>query len=179
MTINLIPPKIKKEKELIKIASLSLSALFVIILLLIVFSGTVYLSDNLVKANLTDIEKQISEQDSSLLTLEPTQKKIDLINSKLEKIDATTAARPIWSNIIKDLASDTPQNLKINTLSMDANTGKIDLTGITETRRDIAAFKEKLEASKFFKNVTFSTSSLAAETSSYSFSLSCELENKK
>lgn len=179
MTINLLPPAIKQEKEYRKILSFVSYFLSCLFIILILFTAVVYLADMSIVTDINKNAKEIVRQEDTLKGLEDTSKKVDIINSKLDKISSIDSNKVIWSNVIKDLANDTPQNVQITTLSLDKETNKIQLTGSAATRRDIASFKEKLEASKYFKNVTFSTSSHSVESDTFTFSLSSELESIK
>lgn len=179
MTINLLPPKLKQEKEFKKISKTVVLFLSFLFLILIGFTASIYFADQQVKGKSRNDNDKISEEEASLLKLKPIETKVNIINSKLDKISQIDSKRAYWSVLIKDLAGDTPQKVQIKTLSADKNTNRIDITGSAQTRRDIAAFKEKLEASNYFKNVTFYTSSLETQSNEYTFTMSCELENLK
>ena len=179
MTINLLPPKLKKEREgkrLLRLLNVLLSFSF---LILFVFTVIIYTANLSVVAQISKDKEAIDKQTISLKALSTTEQKIETINSKLDKMIQIDSSRAIWSNVIKDLANDTPTKVQIKALSLNKDTNKIELSGSASTRRDIAAFKDKLEESKYFKNVTFYTSSHTVESDSYSFNLSAELENSK
>lgn len=179
MTINLLPPNLKKEKEYIKIFHALVVFFVSIFLILVLATASIFLADLEISSQSNKNNDELSNQEATLKKLEPVKSKVDIINSKLDKISQIDSTRAFWSNIIKDLANDTPQKVQIKTLSLDKTTNKIDFSGLALTRRDIAAFKEKLEASKYFMNVTFYTSSLDTQTENYSFNMSCELESIK
>lgn len=179
MTINLLPPKLKKEKELKRFFNLAVISLSLIFIILLLFTGIIYSADLSTKNQISKTDSDILEQTVTLKKLSTTEQKVGVINSKLDKIGQIDSARVIWSNVIKDMANDTPQKVQIKTLSMNKETNKVELSGSAATRRDIAAFKDKIEESKYFKNVTFYTSSHSTETDSYSFNMSCELESIK
>lgn len=179
MTINLLPPNIKKVKEYQKILSFISYFFACIFLILIFFTVIVYIADMSIITDINKNSKEITSQEATLKSLEDISEKVIVINSKLDKISQVDTNRVIWSNVLKDLANDTPKNLQIASLSLDKESSKIQLTGSAATRRDIASFKEKLEASKYFKNVTFSTSSHSVESDTFSFNLSAELESIK
>lgn len=179
MTINLLPPKLKKEREgkrLLRILNIFFSFSF---LILFIFTVIIYTANISAIGQISKDKIDIANQNATLKTLSTTEQKVVTINSKLDRIGQIDGSRAIWSNVIKDLANDTPTKVQIKALALNKETNKIDLSGSASTRRDIAAFKDKLEESKYFKNVTFYTSSHTVESDSYSFNLSAELENSK
>lgn len=179
MTINLLPPSIKQEKEYRKILNYIFYFLSCTLIILIFFVAIIYIADMSILVDIDKNKKETTSQDETLKGLAETSDKVDIINSKLDKISQIDSSKVIWSNVIKDLANDTPKNVQITTLSLEKDTNKVQMTGSAATRRDIASFKEKLEASKYFKNVTFSTSSHSVESDTFSFNLFSELENIK
>ena len=179
MAINLIPPQLKKEKRLGKNLNLVFIGLSVVFLMLIITTGTIYSADFLVKKDLKDIENKVNEQIFTLSKYKDIEENVEIVNSKLEKIDSKYNDRILWSNILTELTNTTPENLQIKTLSVSSDNGNIALTGYAETRRDIAKLKEKMESSKYFKNVTFTTSVHKSDTNNFSYNLSSELEEIK
>lgn len=179
MTINLIPPQLKKEKQIKRVANLCLFALEMILVVLIFVSIAIFLANYFCKKDISSVRARILDQEITIAKYKDLEDKTSETNQKLDKIDKAMKEKTIWSNIITDLANDTPQRLQIKTLSASKDTNKITLTGIAETRREIASFKEKLEKSNYFKNVTFYSSVYNNEGSNFSFNLSCELENYK
>lgn len=179
MTINLIPPKLKKEKDFKKILKLVSESLVIIFFMMILVTFTVFAVDFLTKKDTAKLEKDIKTQEDQLVTYKDIESRVTVANSKLEKIDAINSSRILWTTVLKDLANDTPKNVQMKSIAADASTGKITIAGIAATRRDIALLKEKTEESKFFKNVTFYSSSYNTTDDNYSFNLSCELENTK
>lgn len=179
MTINLIPPKFKKEKERQKVISLVFSSVILISSMVLILSAIIYIANYFTEKNIDLVSKQIEAEDSKLQQFSGLLKKINSANAKLQKIDLINSDRVLWNNVIGELANDTPQKLKIKSLSLDKETQKITLAGVAETRRDIAQFKEKLEESNFFKSVTFYSSAYNTGENSYSFNLTAEMEKTK
>ena len=177
MTINLIPPKLKQEKEFRKTSGIFFTFLNIILVVLMIVTGTCFAANYFYKKDLSKIRTEINDQKLVLSKYTDLKKEVSTINSKLDIINNIDVTRALWSNIVTELGRCTPTEVQVKTLTSKNN--KITLTGNAATRRDIAKFKEKLEASKNFKNVIFTSSSLNSETNDYGFDLNCELEEIK
>ena len=177
MTINLIPPKLKKEKEFRKTSGIFVVFLNIILIVLLIVTGTCFAANYYYKKDLNNIKDQINEQQLVLAKYKDLKVEVATVNSKLDIINNIDTTRVLWSNIVAELGRCTPTEVQINTFTSKDN--KITLTGSAATRRDIAKFKEKLESSKNFQNVVFTSSSLNETTNDYGFDLSCELEEIK
>lgn len=179
MTINLIPPKLKKEKEINKISRLFFAAFFIVNAIIAIGAIGLMSLNQLSQMELESSNNKIAEQEKLLASLEETSKKVESMNQKLEDINKINKEKTSWSQIITEIAKDTPEKLQIKSLSAtNNNNSKINLTGSASSRRDIALFKEKLENSNYFENVIFSTSSFTQETEDFNFNLSCELKKQ-
>lgn len=148
-----------------------------ILLILLAISAFAYIQNYTLKNDLKNTQAKIDDRNGSLIKYMDLQKKIDTANSKLVLLKDISTDKYIWSVLIKDLAASTPTVVAIKSLSIGGDSKNVTLTGTAETRRDIAKFKEKLELSKYFKNVVFSSSSLNGEANDYNFSLTAELES--
>lgn len=177
MTINLIPPKFKKENEFRKTSGIFVMFLNLILVVLMIVTGTCLTANYYYKKDLNNIKSQINDQTIILSKYADLKKEVAVINAKLDIINNIDATRILWSSIIAELGRCTPTEVQIKTFTSKDN--KITLTGSAATRRDIAKFKEKLEASKNFKNVVFTSSSLNEESNDYGFDLNCEIEELK
>jgi Tfp pilus assembly protein PilN len=176
MTINLIPPQLKADKKIRKTNHYISLILISFLLILLAVSTIAYFQNYSLKNDLNDVKVKVNEREGSLIKYMDLQKKIDSANSKLALLKDINSNKYDWSVIIKDLAASTPTVVSIKSLAIGSDNKNVTLTGIAETRRDIAKFKEKLEQSKYFKNVVFSSSSLNGEANDYNFSLTAELE---
>jgi Tfp pilus assembly protein PilN len=176
MTINLIPPKFKRGKEFKKTVSSVIGFLILIFIILTVVTGIIYAADLKSKNDLKQVQARISNQGSELIKLSDIEKKVGVINSKFTKIENSDSKRVVWSTIVEDIASRTPDKIQIKSLSLSSDSGKISISGVAATRSDIANFKEKMDGSKYFKNVTFFSSTEDSTAQDFSFDLSCDLK---
>lgn len=177
MTINLIPPQLKKEKQTRKISGLILTILSMITVVLLIVCAFLFISNYWYGKDIKDIESKTEEQNDRIKKYADIEQKVTKANSKIEQLKKITQDKISWSLILQNLSSCTPTEVQIKTANASGIDYKIVLTGNAATRRDIARFKEKLEESIYFKNVVFSTSSLDTESNTYNFSLSAELES--
>lgn len=177
MTINLIPPQLKAEKNTRKMNHYISYVLMSFLLILLTVSAVAYIQNYTLKNDLADVGARVNDREGSLVKYTDLQKQIDMANSKLVLLKDISADKFTWSIIIKDLAASTPAVVSIKSLTIGGDNKAVSLTGIAETRRDIAKFKEKLEQSAYFQNVVFSSSSVNSEANDYNFSLTAELES--
>lgn len=177
MTINLIPPNLKKEKDFRRTTGIFFSFLNIILVVLFIVTATCVTANYYYKKDLDSVEKQIDEQKIVLGKFASLKSEVSTVNSKLDIINNIDSTRILWSNIIAEIGRCTPTEVQIKTLT--SSDKKITLSGNAATRRDIAKFKEKLESSKNFKNVIFTSSSLIQESDDYGFDLNAELEEIK
>lgn len=177
MTVNLIPPQLKKEKETRKTSGVVFAFLNIILVVLLIVTATCIAANFYYKKDIAKIRTQIDEQKVVLSKFSDLKAEVATVNSKLDIISSIDSSRVLWSNIISEIGRCTPTEVQIKTLT--SSDQKITLSGFAATRRDIAKFKEKLESSKNFKNVIFTSSSLNQETGDYGFDLNAELEEIK
>lgn len=178
MTINLIPPKLKKEKQYRKIIGIGFSFAMVVFLFLFITTGTLMAANYYYQSDLSKLKKQVDDQSQTIKKYTNLEKEVTSTNKKLEIINQIDSGRIIWSNIISEMAASTPTAVQIKQFSSGAE-GRITIIGVAETRRDIAKFKDKLESSKNFQNVVFDSSSLDQSLNNFSFNITCELEEIK
>jgi len=176
MTINLLPPELKQEKKTKKITGMIVLFLTGVLLILLIVIGGIVTSSLFTKRDTAKIEEKIADQNRLLLRYKETEDNTKSVNDKLAKIDSATGTRILWSNILVELSKNTPSNVQIKTLTLNQEGNKINMSGYAETRSDIAKFKEKLESSKYFQNVTFSSSVRNEEQANFSYNISCELK---
>lgn len=178
MTINLIPPKLKRQKELNTISSQIIFGLFVVLIMLGIMSGAVFIYNSSLIKDIKRTDNNLTEQNKRLKNLKDIEALIKTANLKLDRIDEGSKSRITWSKIIVEISNFTPKGVQIKTMDLNQETNNAALSGIAITRKDIALFKEKLEKGGF-KNVTFTSSSYSQSTNDYTFSLSLSLEGKK
>jgi len=175
MSINLLPPQIKREKRLrstFKEAYFGFIAMFVLLVVLVL---AFYAYDLIIVNQSRSFENSIADLNSSMPQYKETENRIIEINAKLSRIDAIAADRILWSAVLDEISRATPKNVQIKSLALNGDNKTVQLTGTALSRTEIALMKEKLESMEDFQNVTFSSSSYNSTTNDYGFSLSFEL----
>jgi len=175
MVINLLPPKFKQEKKVKKITKMISIFLTTVFIILLIVTASLWFANYETKKDIGTLNNKIAEQNNILLHYKKVDESIKAVNLKLSKIESVDSSRMIWSNIIIELSRSTPSQVQMKTLTLDQQNKKITLTGYAETRNDIARFKEKMSGSKYFNNVTFSSSTRNEEENNYSFSISSKI----
>jgi len=176
MTVNLIPPELKKNKRtkatLIQAYLVTIS----MIVILAIFSVALYVSNQFFTGDIDKTEAKIIEAEKVADKYKALETKIRQSNIKIDLLNKIDGDRILWSEVINELAVKTPPNVMIRSLTLDKDSNKINLSGIAEIRKSIAEMKEEMENSTIFQNVTFSSSSYNDQGSDFSFTLNAELE---
>jgi len=173
--INLIPPKIKREQYIKKIAGIVFSSLFVMTLILLITFIAIYGINYYLEQVLANTEQELSEAEAKVASLETIEEDVNTINAKIKKIDGIMSDNVNWDVMINDFNSSIPDQVKINILTIDWENQTISMTGIGETRREIVKLQEKLNASSYFENLNFSTSAYTSTYEAYSFNMTGEV----
>lgn len=170
-TINLIPNYLKKEQAVNQISGLIFVSLFTLLVMGIIIFGALFATNYFTENQLTETKISLSEQELRNQSLKPISDDVKLINGKLKKIASIKDSKVDWNIFLTQINSSVPEKVQISTLQADRKTKKIAITGKAETRRDIVKLQKKLETLEYFKNLTFSASSLNEQDSNYTFNL--------
>ena len=170
-TINLIPPRIKREQYVKKIASIVFSSLFVATLIIIITFIAIYSISYYLESILSNTKIELSEAEAKVASLQSVEEDVNSINAKIKKIDGIRSDNVNWDILINDFNSSVPDMVRVDTLSIDWENQDISISGIGETRREIVKLQEKLNASEYFDNLSFSTSAYSDSNQAYSFSM--------
>lgn len=164
ININLLPPQLKlrriEAKRNASLIGICIVITFAVIILAIIGRSTETTVKERLNAAKLDIEKSTNQIDES----KDLENLALLINDRAGTTDKINQTRVIWSQVIQELANSVPTDVQFTNLVADTGkTPNFVLQGITTTEREIIKFKEKLENSSMFKNVTFKNSSLKNE----------------
>lgn len=161
ININLLSPELKAKRIKNKKNASLVSICFVVIIIFIVLGIVAKSFESTIKTNLetskSNLEKNnvLAEKDKNI------QNQVIFINDRWQSTKEIGESRVIWSQMLQDLMSRVPLDVQLENLT--ANTEKTPnfiLQGNTVNEREIIKFKEKLENSAFFKNVSFKSSSV-------------------
>ncbi len=176
--LNLIPPKIKREQYIKKIAGIVFSSLFVVTLILLIVFGALYGINYYLSDALANSKQELSEAETKVTSLKSVEDNVNNINAKIKKIDDLKSENINWEILINDLNSSIPDQVRVDSLSIDWENQTVSLSGIGETRREIVKLQEKLNASDYFENLSFATSAYSSSYQAYSFSMLGEVTKK-
>lgn len=184
VNINLLPPELKLIRINAK-RNASLVSVSLVIVLVFAVVGIIFRSfASTIKTNLDAAKTEVEKNNINLDDYKDLQTLALSINDRSKTADEINKNRVFWSQVLQELAYSAPNDVQFENIS--ANTEKTPnfiLQGNTTTEREIIKFKEKLENSPFFKNVSFKSSSLnkdqnQTENNKLSFTLEFDIEQK-
>jgi len=184
ININLLPPQLKMKRIAAK-RNASLLSICVVIILAVAILGIIARSlESTFATNLNSSKNEIEKNTGVLDQYGDLQDRAVFINDRWQTTQAIAKNRVSWSQVLQDLNNSAPSDVQFDNLNMDADkTPNFVLQGNTTSEREIIKFKDKLEESAFFKNVTFKSSSLSQTqdqeaAGKVKFTLEFNLENK-
>tara|TARA_Y100000310_G_C20665777_1_gene807376 strand:+ start:1920 stop:2483 length:564 start_codon:yes stop_codon:yes gene_type:complete len=185
--INLLPPfyreRLKQEERfrLLTILGISLATFLLVLALLLLLVRVILVQElSFQSLQLASLEEQFSKEDSVLQEVKST-------NLTVERIKEFRGEKQSLNLVLQELASSLPENLFLQTFSYtpplekrkkDEVTkipAKIAVTGEASTRKLLLQFKETLQKSSAFSQVTFPPSNWVSPTD-ISFSFQATLE---
>lgn len=186
ININLVPPEVKNKITAAKKTASHFGIAIVVVIFIGVASALVKAADYMVlEPALTQVKTEVNQSQNELKDYLNLQNQAAAINDRMNIATKINEKRAHWSEITQDLINSVPQNIQFVSVTANAEkTPNFVLQGKAASERDIIAFKDKLDASSFFNNVYFksSTSSLPSasvsgttETKSILFSLEFDL----
>lgn len=181
VNINLLPPELKLRRLAAR-RNASLISICLVIVIVFTILGIVFRSlESTVKTNFDTIKSSVQQNNVNLDEYSDLKDLALLINDRSLTADEINNKRIFWSQVLQELALNTPADVQYESLTaVSDKTPNFLLKGNTTTEREIIVFKEKLESSSFFKNVSFKSSSLGQQENSQklSFILEFDIEQK-
>ena len=182
ININLLPPeiklKIKKGRQSANIFAICLVVIVVLVVVGVILSS---LKSAILQPQFETTKTQIDKANSDLENFNKLEAQALFINDRAKIAKTLEEKRPVWSQILQDMINSVPQDVQFVSLAVDLDKSpNFVLQGNTTSERQVILFKDKLENSKFFKDVTFKSSSKAGEqpgqTNLLNFTLEFNLE---
>ncbi len=160
VNINLVPREIKDKISQAKFSA-NVFGICLVVVFLVVVLGVLAAAANtmLLEPNLSTIKGEVSQNANELTAFASLEKKALFLNDRAKIAQEIEQKRPRWSQIVQNLINSVPANVQFSDLAVDST--KIPnfvVSGYAKDERDIIGFKDKLEASEFFKNVRFKSS---------------------
>lgn len=188
ININLLPPEIKNKIRIKKQAANVFSICLVIVIIIVVLSVLFKsFSETIFKSRLDGLQSEITKANSDLVNYKDLEKQTAFLNNRNELSTQIEKESPYWSVVLPDLINSVPSNVQLTSLIVDlGKTPNFVLQAVTANEREAIKFKEKLENSKYFKDVAFKSASVTTGTQAdpaapeqLNFNLEFNLENKK
>ena len=170
-TINLIPPRIKKEQRLRQISKVVFSFFFALLLMSVLVYGAIFMANYYTLEELNSEKGELAEYEVKTKKLEPLEKDVALINSRLNKISELRKNSILWSEFLEIFNNSIPTELNIDSLSVDYQAKTINMAGSAETRREIVKLETKLNTMESLSEVGFSSSTYDETDLNYKFSM--------
>lgn len=162
VNINLVPQEIKAKiaqaKKSANVFSICLVAVFLLVIL-----GILSLAVNsmVLEPDLATVKDEIQKNTAALQSFATLEDKALFLNDRAKIAETIEQKRPLWSQIVQGLINSVPQEVQFASITADVTKSpNFVLEGFAKNERDIISFKDKLEASEFFKNVAFKSSSV-------------------
>jgi len=180
--INLLPPEIKQERARAKLNTVIITICLYVFLLFLVGSIVLESANRYFSFRLGQKQSEIRNIESEIAKLKDVDDAAKNLNSTLSLIDSIESSRIVWSNILREMAIDSPGKLKLTSVSIDVSKSpNFNITGEADSPREAAKFREKLEDSSNFANTNFISTTRADNQGRiyYIFSIAMDLEKKK
>lgn len=164
--INLLPKTERREVELQIVTRqvvkfLIWSACAMAVFLLLAFGTMLYL-----KGEMLSVDRDIAESKKELSSsgTQQLQERVLAVNKQLKIIGSLRDQHYNWTNALSEISRILPDDVQVNSLSVDRKTAEIRLTGTAERRESVIKFWSNVKKSKYFKNINFPLSNLERET---------------
>ena len=163
-TINLLPKVRQQEVRYEAILRglwvfLALSLLSFGLVFIVQLGTRIYLQakQSSIKAEIVGLQKLVNKKENADL-----KKKIQDLNSIIADYNALGASSPKWSKVIKAFAVLPPQEIKINSFSVEASKKMVTITGYSSTREAvIQLYNNILQDEENFYNIDYPLENVA------------------
>lgn len=180
--INLLPPEFKQAKKRTELNTKVVSAGLYIILLFLIILGLVEMANRFVATEYSQNQTQIKQTENDINQLKDVENLTKDLNALLKTTDEIKANQIFWSQAFNEIAASTPFRLQLNAFSITSDKSpNFTISGFAESVREIAKFKEKIEASPYFNNTAFSAANQSESQGkiSFGFTITTDLEKRK
>ncbi len=161
ININLLPPELKLKKIQAKRNASLMSVCLVIIIITVVLGIIARSAKATIETHLGSTQSDINQNNNTQEGNKNLEDMALLINDRAQETTQVNKTRAIWSEVLQELSNDSPSDVQFESITADiTKSPNFTLTGNTSSQIEIIKFKDKLSASSFFKNVTFTNSSL-------------------
>lgn len=180
ININLLPPELKMKRIEAKRNASLISICLVIVIIFAVLGVLARSFETTISGYLGTAKVNIDKETSDLDQYQDFKNLALLINDRRQTTDEIDKTRVIWSQVLQELNYSVPSEIQFESLIVKFDKSpNFVLQGNTTNDREIIKFKEKLEDSLFFKDVSFKTSSLTGEKANQKLTFTLEFNLEK
>lgn len=160
--VNLLPPLLQKQVKNSQINKRVMVFGMWLILSAIVTAGVLFATNLLLTEQLKSTEVAVAERTDDLRDLEQAflQEDIQELNETLKNFDQLLINRHKWSGVFVEIAQILPTNIRVDSVELDRETGKVKMSGFAQSRDSVLQFRKNILASNIFMNVDFPLANL-------------------
>jgi Tfp pilus assembly protein PilN len=159
-TINLLPPAKQQELHAGLLVTTVETILLLFFVLITVFAVTVVSLRFVLKGVQNDLSGRIEQLSTES---ESPRSEIKKIDTYLKGIDLLQRQTIRWSTVLTALAKATPKGVHLSEIEVTEK-GIISIHGVAPTREDVLRFKDGLDATKLFSEVSSPLSNILQRT---------------
>lgn len=171
LNLNLIPNLTKNEVKLRHIFSFVKKISYLVLSITILISASFLTAKTILKKNY-DYTK--NESNSLSQASQEYSKKVVEMNAKFASILKIQEEFMPWSFFLSYIGDITPDEITLTGLNMSSSEKAIKISGKAATRDALLKFKDNINTSKYFKNMSFPPK-LLLERENISFDITAEL----
>lgn len=152
LTLNLVSTEQKKEIKLRHVYGFVKTINFTLIIITITIAIILLVAKIILQSKFNEV---VSQTTLVTKTNQGYNNNVREINNKLNFIEKIQNEFIPWSSLIKNLADITPADISLSYLKLDALGQTIKIRGNAKLRGSLLNFKERLEATGYFKEIDF------------------------
>lgn len=162
LNLNLLSSKERKKIRLEKNFLLTKNVIFDISLALIIIIVSLLATTIILNLYKKDFDKTIENEINLLSSTkrESLEKSTKELNAQLNTIESIQKEYVKWSNLLTELTKVVPVGVKINSLELNKNNKKVNITGVSKNREVLLEFQNNLKNLNYFTNITSPISNL-------------------
>ncbi|OGR01718.1 MAG: hypothetical protein A2505_00705 [Deltaproteobacteria bacterium RIFOXYD12_FULL_55_16] len=158
LRINLLPVRQLKKRQRLKTELLGFSAVFVLVLLVLVVGWLVLVGKiSSLQEEIVALEQKKQSYQPILNQIATLKNEKQLVEQKLESIKKLQAGSQVTVRVLDEVASRTPTS-RLWLSSLQQSAGSLQLQGVALDNETIAQYMQQLEASEYFARTELTSS---------------------
>src|SRR3989344_3738236 len=160
--LNLLPHSEQKELHYeVLVNQIKDLMIWLVLSMLVIFMLSI-LSEQILRVKISNLDREITQNqlDSSTEENKALQNEIKQINLSVKNLQALDKQHYYWSNALIELTNILPLDVRLNFISFDRTSKKIDISGVARDRDSIIQLWSDLHKSRYFNNINFPLSNL-------------------